>query len=104
MLMRRLWGGWRQSLLVVKPSAVVRWPRRGRGPLWRWRSRVQPGRPAIPQEFGELIRRRFHDNRLWGAPRIQAELEHLGHHAAKSTVEHYMIRRTAPPPGTWRAF
>ena len=37
------------------------------------------------------------ENRFWGAPRIQAELHHLGHHVAKSTVERYMTKRTGPP-------
>ncbi|MBK8180815.1 MAG: transposase [Planctomycetes bacterium] len=52
----------------------------------------------------ELIRRLSRENRLWGAPRIQAELARLGFHAAKSTVEKYMVRRRGPPTGTWRAF
>jgi hypothetical protein len=103
-ILRRLWTGWRQSLLVVQPDTVVRWHRRGWGLLWRWKSRGQPGRPAIPHEVRDLIRQLSRGNRLWGAPRIQAELEHLGHHVAKSTVEHYMVRYTGPPSGTWRAF
>jgi putative transposase len=103
-LMRRLWSGWRDSLLLVQPSTVVRWHRRGWGLLWRWRSRGNPGRPAIPYEVRELIRRLSGENRLWGAPRIQAELEHLGYHVAKSTVEHYMVRHIGPPSATWCAF
>jgi transposase InsO family protein len=103
-LLRRIWSGWRQSLLLVQPSTVVRWHHRGWAILWRWRSHGEPGRPATPYEIRELIRRLSRDNRLWGAPRIQAELEHLGYHVAKSTVEHYMVRHIGPPSGTWRAF
>jgi hypothetical protein len=34
-ILRRLWSGWRKSLLVVRPSTVVRWHRQGWGLLWR---------------------------------------------------------------------
>ena len=103
-LLRTLWSRWRSALLVVEPSTVVRWHREGWRLLWRWRSRGRPGRPPVPLEVRELIRRLSRENRLWGAPRIQAELARLGFHAAKSTVEKYMVRRRGPPTGTWRAF
>jgi hypothetical protein len=103
-LLRRFWSGWRDSILIVRPSTVVRWHRHGWQLLWRWRSRGKPGRPTITIELRELIRRLSRENRFWGAPRIQAELERLGHHVAKSTVERYMVRRSGPPSGTWRAF
>jgi len=103
-LLCRFWSDWRASLILVQPSTVVRWHRRGWRLLWRWRSRGKPGRPALDLETRELIRRLSRDNRLWGAPRIQAELERLGFHAAKSTVEKYMVRRNGPPSGKWRAF
>ena len=45
-----------------------------------------------------------HENPLWGAPRIVAELHLLGHDVAKSTVEKYMVRDTKPPSQTWRTF
>lgn len=103
-LLRRMWNGWRDSLLIVRPSTVVRWHRHGWRIFWRWRSHGKSGRPTITVEVRELIRRLSRENRFWGAPRIQAELERLGYHLAKSTVERYMIRRTGPPSGTWRAF
>jgi transposase InsO family protein len=103
-LLRRIWSGWRSSLLLIRPSTVVRWHRRGWGLLWHWRSGGEPGRPAIPYAVRDLIRQLSRENRLWGAPRIQAELEHLGHHVAKSTIEHYMVRHRGPPSGKWRAF
>ena len=59
---------------------------------------------AAALESRELIRCLSRENRLWGAPRIQAELERLGVHAAKSTVERYMIRHRGTPSGEWRAF
>ncbi len=102
--LRRLWTDWRMSLLVVQPSTVVRWHRRGWQLFWRWRSRGKPGRPSISLEERELIRRLSLENRLWGAPRIQQELEHIGFQVAKSTIERYMVRHRGPPSGTWRAF
>lgn len=103
-LLRHLWTGWRDCLAFVQPSTVVAWHRQGWRLLWRMRSRGRPGRPPISRELRELIRRLARENRLWGAPRIQAELERLGFHVAKSTVEKYMVRRTGPSSGTWRAF
>jgi transposase InsO family protein len=102
--LRTLWRNWRRSLLIVRPVTVVRWHRQGWRLLWRWRSGGKPGRPLITAELRELIRRLSTENRLWGAPHIQAELEHLGYHVAKSTIERYMARRTGPPSGKWRAF
>jgi hypothetical protein len=46
---------WRSALLVVRPETLIRWHRAGFKLLWRWKSR--PGRPPIPQELRELIRR-----------------------------------------------
>jgi transposase InsO family protein len=103
-LLRRGWTGWRDYLAVVQPATVAVWHRRGWKLLWRLRSRGRRGRPPISLELRELIRRLSRENRLWGAPRIQAELERLGFPVAKSTVEKYMMRRTGPSSGTWRAF
>ena len=103
-LLRRIWSGWSGSLIIVQPSTVVRWHLQGWSLFWRWKSRGKPGRPAVSLETRELIRRLSRENRLWGAPRIQAELERLGLHVAKSTVERYMARRSGSPSGKWRAF
>ena len=103
-VLRRIWSGWRDCLRHVRPSTVVRWHRLGWRLVWRWRSRGKPGRPLISLETRELIRRLSSENRFWGAPRIQAEIERLGERVAKSTVERYMVRRRGPPSGTWRAF
>jgi transposase InsO family protein len=104
LVLRRLWSGWRDTILIVRPATVVAWYRQGFRLFWRWRSRGTPGRPPITAEVRELIRRLSTENRFWGAPRIQAELDRLGHRVAKSTVERYMVRHRGPPSGTWRAF
>jgi len=103
-IFRRLWAGWQDALGFVQPATVVRWHRAGWRLIWRWRSRKKPGRPPVPVEVRELIRRLSRENHLWGAPRIRDELRLLGHHVAKSTVEKYMVRRRGPPSPTWRAF
>ena len=102
--LRRVWSGWKNYLIFVQPAIVVHWHREGWRLLWRWRSRGTTGRPAIALELREVIRRLSRENRLWGAPRIQAELARLGFKVAKSTVERFMARRNGPPSGRWRAF
>ena len=103
-LLRRFWPEWRDSLALVKPATVVAWHRQGWRLLWKLKSRGKPGRPAVSLELRELIRRLSRENRLWGAPRIQLELEHLGYHVAMSTIDKYRDRRFGPPSQTWRAF
>ena len=103
-LLRRFWPEWRDSLALVKPATVVAWHRQGWRLLWKLKSRGKPGRPPIAMELRELIRRLSRENRLWGAPRIQLELAHLGHRVASSMIDKYMDRRTGPSSQTWRAF
>jgi transposase InsO family protein len=99
-----LWRSWRSALVVVQPDTVMRWHRRGFKLYWRWKSKNR-GRPKIDPEIRDLIRRMSQENRLWGAPRIQAELALLGHEVAESTAAKYMIlRRPGPPSQTWRSF
>jgi len=100
----RIWNGWQSALVIVKPATVVRWHRQGFRYYWRWNSGGRPGRPLIDREARDLIRRLSRDNPLWGAPRIQAELHHLGHDLAKSTVAKYMVHRPKPPSPGWRSF
>src|ERR1022692_4231741 len=54
---RRVWSGWKQSLIVVTPETVVRWHRAGFGLYWRLISRVrtQVGRKQTRKEVPELI-------------------------------------------------
>lgn len=89
------WFAWRSALIVVRPETLIRWHRTGFRLLWRWKSRS--GRPRIPQELRELIRRMARENPLWGQERIANELLlKLGLRVSPRTVRKYLPR---PPPG-----
>ena len=86
---------WRDALVVVRPETLIRWHRAG----WRlfWRIRSRPGRPPIPLELRQLIRRMATENPIWGEERIANELLlKLGLRVSPRTVRKYMPKR---PPG-----
>ena len=37
-VLRRLWSGWADALVIVKPETVIRWHRAGLRLYWRWLS------------------------------------------------------------------
>jgi putative transposase len=74
-----VWSDWRSSLIIVKPETVIAWHREGFRLFWTWKVRHgQLGRPAVPKDVRELIRKMSRENPLWGAPRIHGELLKLG--------------------------
>src|SRR5215471_14379830 len=86
---------WRSCVIVVRPETMVRWHRAGWRLLWRYKSRI--GRPPIPLELRQLIRRMASENPLWGEERIANELlVKLGIRISPRTVRKYMPRT---PPG-----
>jgi len=86
---------WRSCVIVVQPQTMVRWHRAGWRLFWRYKSR--PGRPPIPLELRQLIRRMASENPLGGEERIANELlVKLGIHVSPRTVRKYMPKR---PPG-----
>jgi hypothetical protein len=79
----------------VRPETLIRWHRAGWSLFWRCKSR--PGRPPIPLELRQLIRRMASENPLWGEERIANELLlKLGLRVSPRTVRKYMPKR---PPG-----
>ena len=101
----RFWSQWKSALIIVKPETVIKWHRQGFRIYWRRKSKTnRVGRPRIPQEIRDLIRRMCQENATWGAPRIQSELSLLGYSIAESTVSQYMIKSPKPPSQTWRTF
>jgi len=82
---------WRDAIVIVRPSTVIRWHRLGWRIFWRWKSRA--GRPQIPPELQRFIRRMATDNPLWGEERIANELLlKLGIRVSPRTVRKYMPR------------
>ena len=101
----RLWGGWHSALAIVKPETVVAWHRAAFRLFWTWKvRRGQLGRPLIPREVRDLIRRMCRENPGWGAPRMHGELLKLGIDIGQSSVGKYMVRSRKPPSQTWRTF
>src|SRR6202045_1430856 len=74
------------ALVIVKPETVIRWHGAGFRFFWRWKSRSRGGRPKVPLEIRQLIRKMSLANPLWGAPRIHGELLKLGIDVGQTTV------------------
>jgi len=73
------WSDWRTALILIKPETLIAWHRKGLRLFWtRKVRRGQPGRPSVPKDVRELIRKMSLANPLWGAPRIHGELLKLG--------------------------
>ena len=101
----RVWTDWRSSLVIVKPETVVAWHRKAFRMFWTWKiRRGKPGRPAVPREVRDLIRRMSRENPGWGAPRIHGELLKLGINIGETSVSKYLVRSRKPPSQTWRTF
>lgn len=100
---------WRNPLRVVKPDTFVRWHRKGFRLFWRWKSKPR-GRPALPGNLQELIRRMAAENPIWGEERIADELLlKLGIRVSPRTVGKYLSRRFGPrrtpdPKQRWATF
>ena len=45
------------AVAIIKPETLIRWHRRGFKAFWRWKSRSRSGRPPVPPEVRDLIRR-----------------------------------------------
>ena len=89
------WFDWRSALVVVQPETLIGWHRAGFRLWWRWKCRS--GRPPIPKELRELIRRMARENPGCGQERIANELLlKLGLQVSPRTVAKYMPR---PAPG-----
>lgn len=106
-LLSKYWSEWRDALVLVQPATVIGWQKASFKLFWRWKSRPGRGRPQVSQELRQLIRDMSQANRLWGAPRIQAELAKLGINVARSPVAKYMVRHRKGRPiagPSWATF
>jgi len=64
---------WRSALVIVKPETFLKWHRNAFRLFWRWKSRRR-GRPSLPPDLREIIRRFARENPTWGEERIADEL------------------------------
>jgi putative transposase len=101
----KIWAGWREALIIVKPETVIAWHRQVFRFYWRWLSRRKSiGRPTVSAEVRTLIKQMAQANPLWGAPRIHGELQNLGLEVSERTVSRLMPRRREAPSQSWRTF
>jgi hypothetical protein len=103
----KLWDGWRTPLILVRPETVIRWHRQGFRLYWRRKSRTREiGRPTIPREHIDFIRRMSADNPSWGEDKIFEELDFkFGIKHSTSTLRKYMVKRRSPGDRqTWKTF
>jgi transposase InsO family protein len=104
-LLSRVWPSWQGALEFVQPRTVVAWQKQRFRDYWRRLSQHgESGRAAISKEVRTLIRDMWQSNPTWGSPRIVGELEKVGIHVAKSTVEKDRPRFRKPRSPTWKAF
>jgi len=96
---------WKNTLLIIKPETVIKWHQQGFKLYWKWKSRPKSGRPKIPQEQIDLIKRIADENPLWGAPRVHGEILKLGFNISESTVLRYVPKKPGRTTGQhWTTF
>ena len=78
-LLSRIWDQWHQMAQLMQPATVKRWHTTGFRLYWRRKSRGRPGRPPLPKEMRDLIRKLSRENPLWSAERIEDTLRLLGY-------------------------
>lgn len=92
------WFDWPNALTVVTPKTFIGWHRKGFQLFWR--RKCQSGRPRIPPELQQLIRRMAGENPSWGEERIAHELLlKLGLRVSPRTIQKYLPKLPAGPGG-----
>jgi hypothetical protein len=102
----RVWSGWKEACLLVKPATVVGWHRSGFQLFWRIKSHQRGGRPSRESGLRDMVCQVARENPLWGAPRIHGELLKLGFQVSERSVARWMPRRPRDPKRSqsWKTF
>ena len=105
-VLSRLWSGWREILVIVKPVTVIGWHRKGFRRFWTRKvatgeagttARVERIPRAYPPDVsGESV--------VGRSPESTVSSGMLGFEVSEAAVSKYMPRHPKPPSQTWRTF
>jgi hypothetical protein len=68
-VLKEQFASWADALIIVKPETVIGWYKRRFHGFWRRKSVLGPGRPRIPRQHIEFIRRISGDHPEYGEVR-----------------------------------
>ena len=95
--LRRVWSDWARALVIVKPASVIGWHSSGRhssGLRALWRRKCGSGRPWIPRNRIEFIKRISADHPQWGE--VQHIIERDGPEGPSQVFADYGAEKWSP--------